>query len=404
MSSDIIREINFDITLPQSTEIYFLQVIQDSQFRDYTNYFGAMKILTTNKSNCFRFISIGLDIALFNLLSQQKFDEFDEKLLSFCCLHMIDFKLQSQYNQNVFPFSFFMQWFDQTSISVQNKFNFFVIYSKYCYNDEESHQMSQYLDSFTKYFCDPKICRKLAWIMYYISRNNIENMRFFIHFFAEIRFEGYEFDQNFLKPYLMLCLYILKVSSTSNFYNISNEIVEDLFDNQNDLFDIALSTNDSLIYTNIYQLLIILYQIKIQKKDENLTKCANSLIESKILYNLIHLCKKSDYNICELIFKFLSLLLPFISEIKTLMRFANLVPKMVEMIKSGSDVKPYINIIDLLIEKLTPNANSLQKLFDLIVENEVSDQIRSIIYEYNIDYPDLLEKCDLLDQICNSKQ
>lgn len=395
-----------EFILPKSTEIVFSQIVKEENFIYYHDYFNIIEILTLNKANCHRFIDIGLENVLCSLLSQQSlkdpiFDEADEDSLSFCCLHLLDFVLdQSQEVQSNFPMlSFFIH---KTNISIQNKLNFIVTYSKHCTTNEEAQQISQALKYFTKYLVNDKVCQKFAWIMYYISKNNIENVDLFIRFLKKIRFSEYETNQLFLKPYLSLCQMLLRNLLTPSQDQIRIQVINYLFENQNDLFEIAYSINNHELVSSAYNLLKLIFKAKIQNEVENAAKFINLLVESKYYEDLIILCEDNETDIVESKIKFLSIIVPFISNIEKLCLIINLIPDIVDLIDSGTDYRPFVDMILVLIEKLKPYPNHFDNLKALIADNQVTEHIQSVISSDNLLDLDSLKKCNIIDTVCIS--
>lgn len=392
----------FDFILPDFTEDLFLTILKDIQFNNYHDYFNIIEILTKNKSNCCRFISNGLDEVLFNLLSHQEFDQTIEDSLSFCCLHIIDFKLQFKDNYTHTPLSFFIQ----SNISVYNKLNFLVTYSKYCTQQEEAHKIHQNLVTFSSYLTDPKVCQKIAWIICYISKNNIENTVLFIHLLPKIRFDKYKSDKLFLKPYIYFYLFITKDLLSSKNSLLQNpddfriRIVNDLLENQNDLFRIASSINNNDIIFNIYNLLKLIYKAIIKLNENKAKEYINKLVDSDIFVNLIKLCDKSEFRTTEHIITFISIISPFIDCFDKILLLVGLIPTIDELIGSGICYEPFIQLVFFLIEKLNPYPDYLLYLLTLIIKCGLIEDIQSVIYEGNIIDPYTLEKCDEINQMC----
>lgn len=386
-----------DFNIPKNAEFVFLNIIQDKLFTNYHAYFNLIEILTNNKLNCFRFISIGLEKELFNLISQQEFDEIDEDLLSFCCLHLVEFMLQSQEDQTVVSLSFFIQ----TKISIHNKLNFITIYSKHCIESEDAKQIAKALKTFTKYLgVNPKVCLKFAWIIYYISGNKIENATFFINFFKKMRFPEYETNELFLKPYLALCQILLKNLLSPSQDEIKVQVVDYLFDNQNDLFEIAYSIKNREIVSSAYSLLKLMYKTKIENEPDKAVEITNSLVETKYFDDLIESCADNEYDIIESKIMLLSVLIPFINQIEKILLFTELIPNIAEMIGSGSDYRPNTKIVLTLIEKLQPYPDHFHNILTLLVENQFTEQVKSTIYNENLSDEESLDICNTIDQIC----
>lgn len=171
-------------SMPSSMEYFFMDSIKSTNNKNIlSGIFAILSFLTRDSDICKRFDEIYLyDYLIQNMLFSNTFSREYSMDLSLSIYNLIDFRLSQNRNAdfiqnffNKYPISSFMK----SRIDIIDQFNFLICFSKYSLTKEIASEIVNQLLS--KTFIK-ELAGQSAWIMYYITKNDINNIDlFFFH-------------------------------------------------------------------------------------------------------------------------------------------------------------------------------------------------------------------------------
>ncbi|OHS98983.1 hypothetical protein TRFO_34629 [Tritrichomonas foetus] len=334
---------------------------------------------TNNSDNCIKFISTNIHKTLFHILRKTEFkDQNFENNFVFTCLHFVDFLLQDDESnfKKEFPFSFFLL----PNISNASKFNFAVFYSKYCRDEKEITEITQFAKQ--NLSNDIFIMRKISWIILYIAKNSINNCHLCFDIF-EFLSQHLDFnDEKLIKNYFQFCLITLQC----NFKNITNfvtnivrnfALIEMALNSENDMISIPLL---KLAYTITSK-----YHILYFSSEKSMRDALNS-------------AQERSHQFIDSFFKYISLTVFLIQENETIELFLNFIPIFIDIILTGVDYRPIQTIVQHLVNLSKNDCDMYKSLLHAISINQGTEVFRTIIDNLHIDDLETICFCDFLDQ------
>lgn len=209
--------------LPNSMENFLLRLFKSSQeTKILTLLCKLLNFLTKDDSICKRFTDINFHEYLIDKLLKNEFSPEYSIDLSFTIIHLSD-SLFSQNNNIQFICNFFSTYtissFMEARIDIIDKTNFLIYFSKYALVPEISLEI---IFNMSKIPLTQQTVSQAAWIMYYITKSNIDSACFLfshpkissenLNLFYSVSFYlgNKNVDESFYIPYLSFCIESLR--------------------------------------------------------------------------------------------------------------------------------------------------------------------------------------------------